>query len=299
MSEKTKANEIKEPSIIIPKRLLASQILVKNTGEIIKLNSDNRIFYSHLEDQFRGFTNKENIANGKSTGHYFDSDENLSIRCDISKHKVKESKRLLKALGLIDWKTPKSRKSGESCEYFVKSVDDVASNLEFIFQKLPDGKPSYDYESVSGKTKKTTRSLNNSKSDEQHKPEEQSEGQCIVQVDKMVQETVSIFDENRVVTEEFIRILDTKWSRFNPCTIFNTDGTLNKSYQDVYIRARIAEARRDGASDDKIADCYNAWIEEAKPENIPPHLLSKVQFRQEQENEFSNDYNPPFLAEGK
>lgn len=157
MSNRAAENDvITEPSLITAKRLTAHKIVVKDTGEVIRMTNDHRMVYSHLEDQFRGLTNPKNIAAGKSTGHYYDSDKNLEIRCDVKNTTFKKVKKDLKALGLIDWDQPKARKSGHSCEYFVKSVDEVAPNLEFIFQELPNGKPSYDHERVSGqKTKKS------------------------------------------------------------------------------------------------------------------------------------------------
>ncbi|BBV42677.1 hypothetical protein PAG51_05295 [Klebsiella pneumoniae] len=156
MTEAAKNKVITEPSLITAKRLTAHQIVVKDTNQVIRMTNDHRMVYSHLEDQFRGLTNPKNIAAGKSTGHYYDSDENLAIRCDVSEYIFKKVKKDLKALGLIDWIPPKARKSGHSCEYFVKSVKEVALNLEFIFQELPNGQPSYDHERVSGqKTNKS------------------------------------------------------------------------------------------------------------------------------------------------
>ncbi len=156
MTETAKTNVIKEPSLIVPKRLTAHKIIVKTTGEVIRVTNDHRIVYAHLEDQFRGLTNPENIAKGKATGHYYDSDENLAIKCDVSKSTFKKVKKDLKALGLIDWIPPKAKKSGHACEYFVKQLTDIAHNLEFIYQELSNGQPSYDHVRVSGlKTKKT------------------------------------------------------------------------------------------------------------------------------------------------
>lgn len=160
MTEAAKNKVITEPSLITAKRLTAHQIVVKDTNLVIRMTNDHRMVYSHLEDQFRGLTNPKNIAAGKSTGHYYDSDENLAIRCDVSEYIFKKVKKDLKALGLIDWIPPKARKSGHSCEYFVKSVKEVALNLEFIFQELPNGQPSYDHERVSGqKTKKSNQQM--------------------------------------------------------------------------------------------------------------------------------------------
>lgn len=156
MTEVAKNNVITEPSLITAKRLTAHMIVVKDTNQVIRMTNDHRMVYSHLEDQFRGLTNPKNIAAGKSNGHYYDSDENLAIRCDVSEYIFKKVKKDLKALGLIYWIPPKARKSGHSCEYFVKSVKEAALNLEFIFQELPNGQPSYDHERVSGqKTNKS------------------------------------------------------------------------------------------------------------------------------------------------
>ncbi|EMG7904212.1 hypothetical protein V5L09_003915 [Enterobacter hormaechei] len=156
MTETVKTNVIKEPSLIVPKRLTAHKIIVKTTGEVIEITNDHRITYGHLEDQFRGLTNPENIAKGKATGHFYGSNENLAIQCGVSEYTFKKVKKDLKALGLIDWKTPKAKKSGHACEYFVKQLTDIAHNLEFIYQELSNGQPSYDHARISGlKTKKT------------------------------------------------------------------------------------------------------------------------------------------------
>lgn len=156
MTEKAETNVIKEPSLIVPKRLKAHKIVVKSTGKVIEITNDHRIIYGHFEDQFRGMTNPKNIAVGKSSGHYYDSDENLAIRNGVSEYIFKKVKKDLRALGLIDWIPPKAKKSGHACEYFVKHLVDVAHTLEFIYQELPNGQPSYDHVCVSGlKTKKT------------------------------------------------------------------------------------------------------------------------------------------------
>lgn len=155
MSTKANGKAIKEPSLIVPKRLTAHKIVVKSTGEVIEITNDHRIIYGHLEDQFRSLTDSKNIAAGRATGHYYDSDENLAIRNGVSEYIFKKVKKDLRALGLIDWKTPKAKKSGHACEYFVKQLVDVAPTLELIYRELPNGQPSYNYERVSGqKTKK-------------------------------------------------------------------------------------------------------------------------------------------------
>ncbi|WP_202304691.1 DUF6945 domain-containing protein [Dryocola clanedunensis] len=155
MSATAENKVIKEPSLIVPKRLTAHKIVVKSTGEVIRVTNDHRIIYGHLEDQFRSLTNPKNIAAGRSNGHYYDSDENLAIRNGVSEYIFKKVKKDLKTLGLIDWKTPKAKKSGHACEYFVKHLLDVDHTLELIYRELPNGQPSYNYERVSGqKTKK-------------------------------------------------------------------------------------------------------------------------------------------------
>lgn len=185
MTETVETNVIKEPSRIIPKRLDARTMAVKSTGEVIRVTNDHRIIYAYLEDQFRGLTNPKNIAAGRSTGHFYDSDENLAIKNDVSKSTFKKVKKDLKALGLIDWKTPKAKKSGHACEYFVKQLIDIAHNLEFIYQELPNGQPSYDHERVSGlkakRTKKAAAPTNeekkgNGEQAQQQEHEQQSPG---------------------------------------------------------------------------------------------------------------------------
>ncbi|BDA94734.1 hypothetical protein E5AUHO_23230 [Citrobacter freundii] len=330
MTEAVKTNVIKEPSRIIPKRLDARTIAVKSTGEVIRVTNDHRIIYAHLEDQYRGLTNPKNIAAGKSTGHYYDSDENLAIKCDVSKSTFKKVKKDLKALGLIDWKAPKAKKSGHACEYFVKQLTDIAHNLEFIYQELPNGGPSYDHVRVRGlKTKKVKKAAQpkieesengvqkqvheqqsgvpqsdgDSSYDAVNNSEQQSQpqianiddltywresgpsgfgfmvygakhGEAEVEkvtalIDQHYFDALTIFDENGVVTEEFIDALSG-----NDAPKRNDDGTLKK-YGFAYAMARAYLAHREGKSEEEIQRSIPVWIEAALPEYIPVHLLPK------------------------
>lgn len=352
MTEKAETNVIKEPSRIIPKRLDARTIAVKSTGEEIRVTNDHRIIYAYLEDQFRGLTNPKNIAAGRSTGHFYDSDENLAIKNDVSKSTFKKVKKDLKALGLIDWKTPKAKKSGHACEYFVNQLIDIAHNLEFIYQELPNGQPSYDHERVSGLKSKKTKKAAQPKIEEsesgaqQQKHEQQPSGVASVSatddpqqqsgiqqpdgdsgddvsandavncaeseqretpqradifdlkfwreygpsgfgfmeygaehgetdVDRVVAlidqhyfealKQITIFDEDGVVTEEFINALDG-----DAAPNRNADGSL-QSIKYVYWVARYSQDERDGIP----VRTREEYMEEARPEHIPTHLLPK------------------------
>ncbi|MCR3706742.1 MULTISPECIES: DUF6945 domain-containing protein [Citrobacter freundii complex] len=328
MTEAVKTNVIKEPSRIIPKRLNARTIAVKSTGEVIRVTNDHRIIYAHLEDQFRGLTNPKNIAAGKSTGHYYDSDENLAIKCDVSKSTFKKVKKDLKALGLIDWKAPKAKKSGHACEYFVKQLIDIAHNLEFIYQELPNGGPSYDNVRVRGlKTKKIKKAAqpkieesengvqkqvheqqsgvpqsdSDSSYDAVNNSEQQSQPQITniddltywresgpsgfgfmeygakhgeAEVEKVTAlieqhyfDALTIFDENGVVTEEFIDALSG-----NDAPKRNDDGTLKK-YGFAYAMARAYLAHREGKSEEEIMSSIPVWIKAAQTWHVPANLL--------------------------
>lgn len=365
MNKVVETNVIKEPSWIIPKRLDARTIAVKSTGEVIRVTNDHRIIYAYLEDQFRGLTNPKNIAAGRSTGHFYNSDENLAIKNDVSKSTFKKVKKDLKALGLIDWKTPKAKKSGHACEYFVKQLIDIAHNLEFIYQELPNDLPSYDHERVSGlKAKRTKKAaapaneenkgddesdqgdaeqrdgvpdihsdqhddvsandavngaehsrqcetppvlaVNGAESERWETPqradifdlklwrEEGPSGFGFMEYGKEHGETdvdrtaalidqhyfealnqITIFDKNNVITEEFIDALSG-----DATPNHNADGTL-QSFRYVYWVARYSQDERDGIP----ARTREEYMNEAKPEHIPAHLLPD----REPEQDFSNE----------
>lgn len=80
---------------------------------------------------------------------------------------------------------------------------------------------------------------------------------------------ITIFDENRVVTEEFINGL----SR-GEAPKRNDDGTLQK-YGFAYAMAQAYQAHREGKSEEEIQRSIPVWIEAALPEYIPMHLLPK------------------------
>lgn len=311
MTETAKTNVIKEPSLIVPKRLTAHKIIVKATSEVIEITNDHRITYGHLEDQFRGLTNPKNIAAGKATGHFYGSNENLAIQCGVSEYTFKKVKKDLKALGLIDWKTPKAKKSGHACEYFVKQLTDIAHNLEFIYQELSNGQPSYDHVRVSGlKTKKTKKAA-------QPKIEEREDG---VQQQEHEQQSPSvspteIYSESKPVqraddvasssaTDDPEQQSGVSQSAGDSCddvpandavnqiTIFDEYGVVTEEFINsltgnavpnrnadgtlqsikyVYWVARHSQDERDGIP----VRTREEYMAEARPEHIPANLLSK------------------------
>lgn len=80
---------------------------------------------------------------------------------------------------------------------------------------------------------------------------------------------ITIFDENGVVTEEFINGL----SR-GEAPKRNDDGTLQK-YGFAYAMAQAYQAHREGKSEEEIQRGIPVWIEAALPEYIPVHLQPK------------------------
>jgi len=78
---------------------------------------------------------------------------------------------------------------------------------------------------------------------------------------------IAIFDENGVVTEEFINGAD------NPRIGRNDDETV-KNYQYTYARAKTEQAYRDRIlSPEAISNSWSSWFNAARPEHIPAHLL--------------------------
>lgn len=80
---------------------------------------------------------------------------------------------------------------------------------------------------------------------------------------------ITIFDEDGVVTEEFIDALSG-----DDAPKRNDDGTLKK-YGFAYAMAQAYQAHREGKSEEEIQRSIPVWIEAALPEYIPVHLLPK------------------------
>lgn len=93
---------------------------------------------------------------------------------------------------------------------------------------------------------------------------------------------VTIFDENGVITGEFIDALSG-----DDAPKRNDDGTLKK-YGFAYAMARAYKAHREGKSEEEIQHSIPVWIEAALPEYIPVHLLPKS----ESVHDFSNETIP-------
>lgn len=266
--------------------LCASQIVIRSTGEIVKITDKMKLVYIYMMNQYLGF---------RSRGQQFYTDQRqIGAALDISRDTLSKVLASLKTLGIVEtagWK-------GNSESYTVHFFSDVADGLQVIHKEWK-GVPAWDHERANKNFKsKNQKPTNEEKKGDgeqaqQQEHEQQSPGVAPVPAtndseqqsgvsqpagdssddvpanDAVNHDDITIFDENGVVTEEFINALsgDAAPNR-------NDDGTLKK-YGFAYAMARAYQAHREGKSDEEIQGCMQNWMKEARPEHIPAHLLPK------------------------
>ncbi|ELY6361628.1 hypothetical protein C5952_00430 [Cronobacter sakazakii] len=184
----------------------------------------------------------------------------ISDRFDCDERTVSRRTARLEELGLL---TIEKRK-GTSSIYTATSVE------QFLLMKT-DQKVTPKEESNGDKTNKkpaTVASASATNDPEQQPSVSWSAGDSSDDVpanDAVNHDDITIFDENGVVTEEFINALsgDAAPNR-------NTDGSL-QSIKYVYWVARHSQDEREGIT---VRTCEE-YMAEARPEHIPAHLLPK------------------------
>lgn len=113
--------------------LCASQIVIRSTGEIVKITDKMKLVYIYMMNQYLGFT---------SRGQQFYTDQRqIGAALDISRDTLSKVLAALKTLGIVEtagWK-------GNSESYTVHFFSDVADGLQVIHKEWK-GVPAWDHE---------------------------------------------------------------------------------------------------------------------------------------------------------
>ncbi|NPD59526.1 helix-turn-helix domain-containing protein [Klebsiella aerogenes] len=335
--------------------LCASRILIRSTGEVVKITPVMKLAYLYMRNQYISFSRRRQ--------QFYTDQRQMAKALDISRDTFSKVLAELKKLGIVEtagWK-------GNSESYAVHFFSDVADGLEVIHQEWK-GAPAWDHDRANKNFKSKKQMV---KTDERGKEEQKSDvvepaspaagepddvpdihsdqhddisandavngaehsrqcetppvlavngaeseqwetpqradifdlklwreegpsgfgfmeygkehGETEVEkiaalIDQHYTDAIKIFDENYVVTEEFINSLsgDAAPNR-------NTDGTL-QSFRYVYWVARYSQDERDGIP----VRTRQEYMAEAKPEYIPAHLMPKS----EPVQDFSNETIP-------
>lgn len=318
--------------------LCASRILIRSTGEVVKITPVMKLAYLYMRNQYISFSRRRQ--------QFYTDQRQMAKALDISRDTFSKVLAELKKLGIVEtagWK-------GNSESYTVHFFSDVADGLEVIHQEWK-GAPAWDHDRANKNFKSKKQMV---KTDERGKEEQKSDvvepaspaagepddvpdihgdqhddvsandavngaeseqwetpqradifdlklwreegpsgfgfmeygkehGETEVEkiaalIDQHYTDAIKIFDENYVVTEEFINSLsgDATPNR-------NTDGTL-QSFRYVYWVARYSQDERDGIP----VRTRQEYMAEAKPEYIPAHLMPKS----EPVQDFSNETIP-------
>ena len=275
------------------KRLVHSTHIVRqDTGEEIAIPPETETLYSYMLDQYESYK-----ARGKP---FFESQESMGLKLKGRDRRwIAARIEVLNRLGLVKSEEQERDSYGHKrFHHTVIPLEEVSDNLLFYGPEKISGGPLAEGMLIRALEKKKPRGKPKSKKVAQPEIEESENGAQSVTVapvpatndpeqqpgvsqpagdscddvsanDAVNHDDITIFDENGVVTEEFINALsgDAAPNR-------NDDGTLKK-YGFAYAMARAYQAHREGKSDEEIQGCMQNWMKEARPEHIPAHLLPK------------------------
>ncbi|EOZ9398419.1 TPA: hypothetical protein NPM51_001543 [Enterobacter hormaechei] len=138
--------------------LCASQIVIRSTGEIVKITDKMKLVYIYMMNQYLGFT---------SRGQQFYTDQRqMAAALDISRDTLSKILTALKKLGIVEnagWQ-------GNSESYTVHFFSDVADNLQVIHKEWK-GVPAWDHE----RANKNFKSKNQKPTNEEKKGDGESD----------------------------------------------------------------------------------------------------------------------------
>ncbi|EPU3561250.1 DUF6945 domain-containing protein [Escherichia coli] len=270
----------------------ATHIVRRDTGEEIKSFKEIAGIYGYMRDQYESYSKKKL--------EFFESLESIGLHFHgMDRRTVKKFIDVLNAIGLVNSVKQKQKDYGyDRYHHTVIPLEKIADNLIFYGPETMSGGPLAEGMLIRGLEKKKPRGKPKSKKVAQPESEESENGAQSVTVapvpatndseqqsgvsqpagdssddvpanDAVNHDDITIFDENGVVTEEFINALsgDAAPNR-------NDDGTLKK-YGFAYAMAQAYQAHREGKSEEEIQRSIPVWIEAALPEYIPVHLLPK------------------------
>jgi len=113
--------------------LCASRILIRSTGEVVKITDKMKLVYIYMMNQYLGFTSREQ--------QFYTDQRQMAAALDISRDTMSKILAALKTLGIVEnagWK-------GNSESYTVHFFSDVADGLQVIHKEWK-GVPAWDHE---------------------------------------------------------------------------------------------------------------------------------------------------------
>lgn len=138
--------------------LCASQIVIRSTGEIVKITDKMKLVYIYMKNQFIGFSSREQ--------QFYTDQRQIGAALDISRDTLSKVLAALKTLGIVEtagWK-------GNSESYTVHFFSDVADGLQVIHKEWK-GVPAWDHE----RANKNFKSKNQKPTNEEKKGDGESD----------------------------------------------------------------------------------------------------------------------------
>ncbi|HGA2741637.1 hypothetical protein AB9D06_05700 [Enterobacter cloacae] len=139
--------------------LCASQIVIRSTGEVVKITPAMKLVYIYMKNQFIGFSGREQ--------QFYTDQRQMAAALDISRDTLSKILAALKKLGIVEnagWK-------GNSESYTVHFFSDVADGLQVIHKEYK-GAPAWDHE----RANKNFKSKSKMKEAARPSPEEREDG---------------------------------------------------------------------------------------------------------------------------
>ncbi|HCA7803128.1 DUF6945 domain-containing protein [Enterobacter cancerogenus] len=138
--------------------LCASQIVIRSTGEVVKITDKMKLVYIYMMNQYIGFSSRKQ--------QFYTDQRHIKAALDISRDTLSKVMAALKKLGIVEtagWK-------GNSESYTVHFFSDVADGLQVIHKEWK-GVPAWDHE----RANKNFKSKNQKPTNEEKKGDGESD----------------------------------------------------------------------------------------------------------------------------
>lgn len=138
--------------------LCASQIVIRSTGEVVKITDKMKLVYQYMMNQYIGFSSRKQ--------HFYTDQRQMAAALDTSRDTMSKILAALKTLGIVEtagWK-------GNSESYTVHFFSDVADGLQVIHKEWK-GVPAWDHE----RANKNFKSKNQKPTNEEKKADGESD----------------------------------------------------------------------------------------------------------------------------
>ncbi|MBE9762321.1 hypothetical protein GVI19_04070 [Escherichia coli] len=255
--------------------LCASRILIRSTGEVVKITPVMKLAYQYMRNQYIGFS---------SRGQQFYTDQRqMAAALDVSRDTFSKVLTELKSLGIVEsagW-----RRNSEA--YTVHFFSDVADALEVIHKEYK-GAPAWDHE----RANKNFKSKSKMKKTAQPKIEESENG---VQQQNHEQPTTVASETAAPVAGKpnGVPVMDVPVD----VELSGGDDAVNAStqYTDEQLRTKLRKWRNWGLDEEAKAFCLSHGIsnDEDSMNLFIQNYLIPVPASVEQQVNAPDDYSPP------